>query len=149
MYPMRRFTPSGSRVTSTPPTVALPDVGFSSPHSMRMVVDLPAPLLPRNPKISPRATSNVTLSTATNLPKRRVRPRTSMAGEASWRGLPSNGALQAGLGEADVRERPGAIELGLKPRDLRVEHVGRGRDASLEALADRPLGFRGGANLVV
>ena len=34
----------------------VPDVGRSSPHSMRMVVDLPAPLLPRKPKISPRAT---------------------------------------------------------------------------------------------
>ena len=31
------------------------DVGLSSPHSMRIVVDLPAPLLPRKPKISPRA----------------------------------------------------------------------------------------------
>ena len=33
---------------------------------MRMVVDLPAPLLPRKPKISPRATSKLTSSTATN-----------------------------------------------------------------------------------
>jgi hypothetical protein len=50
---MRRLTPSGSRLTSTPPTVAVPLVGFSSPHSIRMVVDLPAPLLPRKPNTSP------------------------------------------------------------------------------------------------
>ena len=44
----------GIAVTSTPPTCAVPEVGSSRPHSMRMVVDLPAPLLPRKPKISPR-----------------------------------------------------------------------------------------------
>ena len=51
---MRRLTSSGLRLTSTPSTVAVPDVGLNSPHIMRMVVDLPAPLAPRNPKISPR-----------------------------------------------------------------------------------------------
>ena len=60
MYPMRAFTPSGLRPTSSPPTVAVPEVGFSSPHSIRIVVDLPAPLLPRNPKISPTPTVNET-----------------------------------------------------------------------------------------
>src|SRR5262252_8621942 len=90
-----------------PPTVAVPDVGVSSPHSMRMVVDLPAPLLPRKPKISPRRTSNVTLSTATNCPNRRVSPRTSIAGlsvgiAATAGALLSNGALQPRLGEPDV-----------------------------------------------
>ena len=59
--------------------VAVPDVGASRPHSMRMVVDLPAPLLPRKPKISPGRTSNDTSSTATKSPKRRVRCETSMA----------------------------------------------------------------------
>ena len=43
----------GIAPTSTPPTRAVPQVGRSSPHSMRMVVDLPAPLAPRKPKISP------------------------------------------------------------------------------------------------
>ena len=42
-----------------------PLVGLSRPQSMRIVVDFPAPLLPRNPKISPWRTSNVTWSTAT------------------------------------------------------------------------------------
>src|ERR1043165_9692632 len=100
---MRRFTPSGSRVTSTPPTVAVPDVGLSSPHNVRIVVDLPAPLLPREPKISPTRASKVTLSTATNWPKRRVSPRTSIAassGEAL--GLSANGSLQPRFGKPDV-----------------------------------------------
>src|SRR5262245_47504548 len=101
-----------------PPTVAAPEVGASRPQSMRMVVDLPAPLLPRKPKISPRATSNDTLSTATKSPKRRVSPRTSMAFASS-----SNGALQSGFRQADVGDGAGAIELGLESRDLRFEHV--------------------------
>src|SRR5258707_1279156 len=67
---MLRLTSSGSVPTSKPPTTARPEVGGSSPQRMRMVVDLPAPLGPRKPKISPRATSSVTLSTAVKSPKR-------------------------------------------------------------------------------
>src|SRR5690349_15251667 len=62
-----------------PPTSAVPDVGFNKPHSMRIVVDLPAPLAPRKPKISPCLTENDRLSTATNAPNFRVKPRTSIA----------------------------------------------------------------------
>src|SRR6185312_3195196 len=147
---MRRFTPSGSRVTSTPPTVAVPDVGLSSPHNMRIVVDLPAPLLPRKPKISPRRTSKVTLSTATNWPKRRVSPRTSIAaGSAEALGLSANGSLQPRFGEPDVGDGARAIQLRLQARDLRVEDVGGRGDAGAIALADDPLGFGGGADLLV
>src|SRR5579864_8304520 len=64
---------SGCVATSNPATVALPDVGGSKPHRMRMVVDLPAPFGPRKPKISPRFTSSETLSTATKSPKRLVK----------------------------------------------------------------------------
>src|SRR5581483_2563275 len=66
---MWRRTSSGSLETSRPPTVARPAVGVRRPQRMRMVVDLPAPLGPRKPKISPRATCNETWSTATNAPK--------------------------------------------------------------------------------
>src|SRR6266481_16431 len=59
--------------TSNPPTVARPEVGASSPHRMRIVVDFPAPLGPRKPKTSPCATSSETLSTATKSPKRFTR----------------------------------------------------------------------------
>ena len=48
-------TASGSRATSYPATCARPEVGFSRPQSMRMVVDLPAPFGPRKPKTSPFA----------------------------------------------------------------------------------------------
>src|ERR1019366_7089592 len=63
-------TSSDCVTTSKPPTVARPEVGASKPHMIRMVVDFPAPLGPRNPKISPRATSMETSSTATKSPKR-------------------------------------------------------------------------------
>src|SRR6185436_2095297 len=131
---MRRFTPSGSFVTSTPPTVAVPDVGLSSPHNMRIVVDLPAPLLPRKPKISPRRTSKVTLSTATNWPKRRVSPRTSIAA-CSGLGLSANGSLQPRFGKPDVGDGARAIQLRLQARDLRVEDIGGRGDAGAIALA--------------
>ena len=76
---MRSFTRSGSFPTSCPATMAVPEVGSMSPQSMRMVVDLPAPLAPRNPKISPRATVKFTPSTALNGPKFLERSRTVMA----------------------------------------------------------------------
>src|SRR5690242_12635300 len=76
---MLRLTPSGLALTSMPPTSAVPLVGVNSPHSMRIVVDLPAPLAPRKPKISPCFTLNDRWSTATNAPNLRVSPRTSMA----------------------------------------------------------------------
>ena len=46
---MRAFTPSGSWTTSTPATIAVPDVGRMMPHSMRIVVVLPEPFGPRKP----------------------------------------------------------------------------------------------------
>ena len=53
MYPMVLLISSGWVTMSNPPTVPLPPVGISRPQSMRIVVDLPAPFGPRNPKISP------------------------------------------------------------------------------------------------
>src|ERR671912_700905 len=76
---MVRFTPSGSRLTSMPPMSAVPAVGFSNPHIMRIVVDLPAPLAPRKPKISPCFTEKDRSLTATNDPKVRLNPWTSIA----------------------------------------------------------------------
>src|SRR5262249_43538581 len=125
---------------------------FSRPHSIRIVVDLPAPLLPRKPKISPRRTSKVSASTATKSPNRRVRPRTTIAAPstpAAPAALLSNGALQPGFGEPNVGERPRTIELGLQARDLRVEDVGRCGDSSPKAFADDALGLRGGTQSVV
>src|SRR4051812_16124410 len=57
-----------------------PSLGIS-PVSMRMVVDLPAPLGPRKPKKLPRGTSRSTPSTAAFSPYDFRRPRTRMAGD--------------------------------------------------------------------
>ena len=58
---------------------AVPAVGIMKPASMRIVVDLPAPFGPRKPSTSPRATVNVTLSTAVKLPNRLVSPAISIS----------------------------------------------------------------------
>src|ERR1044072_4920188 len=50
---MRSLIRSASRAMSKPTTRPLPLVGSRIPHSMRMVVDFPAPLGPGTPKISP------------------------------------------------------------------------------------------------
>src|ERR1035438_6751030 len=61
-------TASGFLLTSNPATIARPEVGLSSPQSMRIVVDLPAPFGPINPKTSPLRTSRLIRSTATKSP---------------------------------------------------------------------------------
>ena len=100
-----------------PPTSAVPDVGLSSPHSMRMVVDLPAPLAPRKPKISPCFTENDRSSTATNAPKRRVNPRTSIAAaEGADSGVAETSWLMAVV-PARVR---GALRRGARSASARV-----------------------------
>src|SRR6185295_1243231 len=143
---MRCFTPSGSLPTSMPPTIAVPLVGLSRPHSIRMVVDLPAPLLPRNPKISPAWTSKLTRSTATNLPKRRVSSTTEIA---IADGSAANGPIQSRLRGSQCGDSLCAIEPRAHDVDLRVEHVGARRDAGRKAFSDDAAGFGGGANGVV
>jgi hypothetical protein len=46
----------------------VPDVGLVNPQSMRIVVVLPAPFAPKNPKISPRRTDIEILLVAIFLP---------------------------------------------------------------------------------
>ena len=60
MYPMVLRISSGCRATSKPFTEARPEVGVNRPHNMRIVVDFPAPLGPRKPKISPFSTASET-----------------------------------------------------------------------------------------
>jgi hypothetical protein len=64
---------------SWPQMRAVPAVGSMKPASMRMVVDLPAPLGPRKPTTSPLATEKLTSSTAVKLPNRFVSPSISMS----------------------------------------------------------------------
>src|SRR6267378_3742178 len=66
---MRRFTSIGFSCTSRPHTETLPALGGMKPVIMRIVVDLPAPLGPRNPSTSPLPTSKETPSTARFGPK--------------------------------------------------------------------------------
>src|SRR5262245_12171463 len=135
---MRRLTDSGSLPTSTPPTSAVPSEGFNKPHSIRIVVDLPAPLAPRKPNTSPSFTSNERRSTAVNEPKRRVRSMTTIACPARIPGAVMVSSperpIEACFGELDTRQRPRAIELGLEKSDLGVEHVRARRDADAEPL---------------
>src|SRR6185503_19640300 len=77
---MRRLMASLSLRTSSPSTLPSPSLGASTPHSMRISVDLPLPFGPSNPKIVPRGTSNDTRSTAVRGPNRRVSARATRAG---------------------------------------------------------------------
>src|SRR5687768_16974742 len=61
----------------------VPDVGGARPISIRIVVVLPAPFGPRNPKKHPRGTVNVRPSTAGFEPYTLRRSFTAMAGESS------------------------------------------------------------------
>src|SRR5215469_2922102 len=54
---------------SAPQITAVPALGARKPVAIFIVVDLPAPLGPRNPSTSPRETVNDTSSTATKAPK--------------------------------------------------------------------------------
>jgi hypothetical protein len=58
---------------SNPPTLTVPELGGIKPVIIRIVVDLPAPLGPRNPSTSPRSTENEMPSTARFVPKTRAR----------------------------------------------------------------------------
>src|SRR5579863_5124721 len=80
MYPMFFLISSDCVATSKPATVAVPEVGPINPQRIRIVVDFPAPLGPRNPKISPCRISIDTRSTATKSPKRLVNSTIRTAG---------------------------------------------------------------------
>jgi hypothetical protein len=69
---------TGWACTSKPAMRAVPALGGMKPASMRMVVDLPAPLGPRKPTTSPRATVKLTSSTAVKPSKRLVSPSISI-----------------------------------------------------------------------
>ena len=56
MYPIWRRISSPSFTTSSPNTLALPPLGESSPHKIRISVDLPEPLGPNSPYTMPRVT---------------------------------------------------------------------------------------------
>src|ERR1700693_4452219 len=67
---MQALAATGACSMSWPQTDTCPAEGDTNPAIMRMVVDLPAPLAPRNPSTSPGATENVRSSTASLSPYR-------------------------------------------------------------------------------
>src|SRR5439155_3225328 len=79
MTPIDWRTPSACRTMSKPLTSAVPAVGGSSVTSMRISVDLPAPLGPSSPKISPSSTAKVMPFTAVKSPNFLTMDRTSIA----------------------------------------------------------------------
>src|SRR5207248_668369 len=68
--------------SGSPRTVACPEWGRSSVASTRRRVDFPAPFRPSTARVAPAGTVSVTLFSAARSPKRRTRPRSSIAGGA-------------------------------------------------------------------
>src|SRR3989475_10843852 len=64
---------------SYPPTIARPALGASTPQSIRIMVVLPDPFGPSNPKISPCGIERSTRSTARREPNFFVRPSATIA----------------------------------------------------------------------
>ena len=88
-----------------PPTSAVPLVGFSRPHSMRIVVDLPAPFAPRKPKISPGADVEREVIDGGEIAEP---ARQAVDGDRIHRRLPADGACDARLGDAACGQRLGS-----------------------------------------
>ena len=86
---MRRFAGSGFSTMSWPPMEMAPSDGGMNPVIIRMVVDLPAPFGPRNPKTSPRSTVNEIPFTAVFGPKFFFKSRTWIM----WLGYETGGAF--------------------------------------------------------
>src|SRR6266567_305947 len=124
---------------SNPPTVTLPAVGGIKPVSIRMVVDLPAPLGPRNPSTSPRSTENETPSTARFVPKNFAKfstliilTRTSGGNSASGRRCKQ--VFSAKIG-AEPRQSPlnryGEFDISAKKRSKKSRQRTRYRQKAL------------------
>ena len=121
---------------------------------MRMVVDLPAPLAPRKPKISPCFTAN---DRSFDGHERAEAARQAADVDRHGRDrlgwhmslMPaSQRALEARFGEPDAGERARASQLGFEQRHLRDEHVGAGGDAGAEAIGHHAAGFGGAADRI-
>ncbi len=83
---MRAFVSSARSFISRSPMCMAPASRCRRPHTMRIVVVLPAPLGPSNPYVSPSAIVRLTSSTATRSPNRLVRfsQRRTIAMWSSW-----------------------------------------------------------------
>src|SRR3954452_14765908 len=75
--------PDPSTAGSPPRMRRSPEVTGETAPTIRIVELLPAPLGPRKPKASPRATWKSMLSTAVKVPNRFVSPRASIRGSSA------------------------------------------------------------------
>src|SRR6186713_1416568 len=110
---MRRRMASESVAASRPSIVTRPAAGGMKPVRIRMVVVLPAPLGPRKPRISPRATEKERSLMARVGPYDLVSPSTSIiAGRLPGETLqPFAGRGERGvlLREAEADDRPAIL----------------------------------------
>jgi len=111
---MQARTSSGWVSTSKPATLALPAVARSSVQRIWMVVVLPAPLGPRNPKLSPGMTSRSMPRTASTRPYVFTNPRTAITGERSRERAGSTTCSCASI--APSMPIGGAARPGILPR---------------------------------
>src|SRR3954453_6192699 len=110
--------------TASPNTQAAPAVGRRRPSSILIVVDLPAPLGPRNPKIWPGGTVSESWSTARVAENRLLNPSARRAGTASMT-LPSQPALRrAARLSGAVGEGPGVLGAAVEPQRLLLHDRG-------------------------
>src|ERR1700730_11067454 len=112
-----------------PSNSMLPEVGGARPISIRIVVVLPAPLGPRNPKKQPRGTSRSSPSTAALVPYtlRRLRVRIAAGVSIKLSPMVQNGCGKAGLySQAFLRKADSAsvtapaTPLAVRERALRA-----------------------------
>src|SRR5579875_2416257 len=95
---------------SIPSTRSVPPETGDMHEIIRIVLVLPAPLGPRNPKHSPRAISKSTPSTAVKSPNRLQRPRATTRG-----GDTAGGGTAAGDGSVpSVRVRAGRVHPSVR-----------------------------------
>src|SRR6056297_2572766 len=132
--PMLRRTESASATMSKPATRARPPVGRSRVVSIRTVVDFPAPLGPRKPKISPggicRSTPSTAFTALSPVPKCRSRPSATIW----WPPVANTGLAGDSGGRVDIAAQHATRPTVDLAADL-ASAVGWSRSAAAEDLA--------------
>src|SRR5882672_5465799 len=121
--PSRARSSGGRRVTSVPLKLTVPEVTGRSPVRQLKKVDLPAPLGPIRPRMSPSSTETEASSTALKAPKALVTLRASISMAAHHRGLGRLGAF--GTAVREQRQQPARQEPRDDDDDGAVDHEGK------------------------
>src|SRR5882757_1578683 len=125
--PSRARASGGWLVTSMPAKCTVPDVTGRSPVRQLKKVDLPAPLGPIRPRMSPSSTETEALSTALKAPNALVTLRASISMIAHDLGL---GALRRPA--LEQRQKPARQEAGNDDDDGTIDHEGETRATAAE-----------------